>query len=83
VRQMKAQEIAAARAQDRPDTAAAKAQKASTVSVSGPSNSPPKAGSSPKPKRGASQLQGGGDGVGPPLKPSRTHTIRAPEQYSE
>jgi membrane protein involved in colicin uptake len=83
VRQVKAQEISAARAQDRADTAAAKAQKASTVSVSGPSNSPPKAGSSPKPKRSALQLQGGSDGVGSPLKASRTRTIRAPEQYSE
>jgi membrane protein involved in colicin uptake len=82
-RQVKAQKIAAARAQNRADTAAAKAQKASTVSVSGPSNSLPKAGSRPKPKRGASQLQGGGDGIGPPPKASRTRTIRAPERYSE
>jgi hypothetical protein len=73
----------ALRAQDRADTAAAKAQKASTVSVSGPFNSPPKAGSRPKPKRVASQLQGGGDGVGPPPKASRIRTIRAPERYSE
>jgi alanyl-tRNA synthetase len=82
-RQVKAQKIAAARAQDRADTAAAKAQKASTVSVSGPSNSPPKAGSRPKPKRSALQLQGGGDGIGSPPKASRIRTIRAPERYSE
>jgi hypothetical protein len=80
---VKAQETAAARAQNRADTAAAKAQKASTVSVSGSCNSPPKAGSRPKPKRGALQLQGSGDGVGPPPKASRTHTIRASERYSE
>jgi hypothetical protein len=80
---VKAQEIAAARVQDRVDTAAAEAQKASTVSVSGPSHSPPKAESRPKPKRGASQLQGGGDGVGPPPRASRTCTIRAPERYFE
>jgi hypothetical protein len=36
-RQVKAQKIATARAQKRADTAAAKTQKASTVSVSGPS----------------------------------------------
>jgi hypothetical protein len=47
------------------------------------SNSPPKAGLRPKPKRGALQLQGGGNGVGPPPKASRTRTIRAPKQYSE
>jgi alanyl-tRNA synthetase len=82
-RQVKAQELAAARAQNKVDTAAAKVQKASTVSVSGPSNSLPKNGSRPKPKHGASQLQGGGDGVGPPPKASRTRTIGAPEQYSE
>jgi hypothetical protein len=80
---VKAQKIAAARAQDRADTAAAKAQKASTVPVSSPSNSPPKAESRPKPKHGALQLQGGGDGIGPPPKASRTCTIRAPEQYSK
>jgi uncharacterized membrane protein len=80
---VKAQEISAARAQNRADTAAAKAQKVSTVSVSGPSNSPPKAGSRPKPKCGALQLQGGGDCVEPPPKASRTCTIRAPEQFSE
>jgi hypothetical protein len=82
-RQVKAQKIAAARAQNRADTAAAKAQKASAVSESGPSNSPPKAGSRAKPKRGALQLQGGGDDVVPLPKASRTRTIRAPEQYSE
>jgi hypothetical protein len=81
--QVKAQKLAAARAQKRADTAAVKAQKARAVPVSGPSNSLPKAGSRPKLKRGASQLQGGGDGVGPPPKASRIRTITAPEQYSE
>jgi hypothetical protein len=82
-RQVKVQKLAAARAQKRADTAPAKAQKASTVLVSDPSNSLPKAGSSPKPKRGASQLQGGGDGVGPSPKAPRIRTIRAPERYSK
>jgi hypothetical protein len=84
-RQVTASGLAAARAQKRAEVAAAKAQKATNLSTNGLSIAPQKSMARPKPKRGASQLEGGedhGEGPSEPApKASRTRTIRATKRY--
>ncbi|KAF1936421.1 hypothetical protein EJ02DRAFT_470447 [Clathrospora elynae] len=84
---VKAAEVAAARAKKGDEAEAAKAQKAPSLSGKVPAIVQQKSKPKSKPKRGASQLQDGGDGgegqSQPPQKASRTRTIRAPERYSE
>jgi hypothetical protein len=79
----KAENLAAARAQKQQERDAAAAQKALILSQKVLSTPKPKA----KPKRGASQLQGGDDGgeepSQPPQKASRTRIIKAPDRYSK
>jgi hypothetical protein len=80
-RQVTASGLAAARARKRAEVAAAKARKATNLSTNGLSIAPQKSMARPKPKRGASQLEGGedhGEGPSEPApKASRTRTIRA------